>query len=39
MQSALKKVTLAAFYDGKKIANSPSVNDLTKYWLQLTYKY
>ncbi|MCX7759789.1 MAG: alginate export family protein [Hydrogenothermaceae bacterium] len=29
----------AAFYDGKKIAGSPSVNDLTKYWLQLTYKY
>lgn len=28
-----------ALYDGKKIAGSPSGNDLTKYWVQLSYKY
>lgn len=29
----------AGLYDGKKVSGSPSGNDLTKYWIQLTYKY
>jgi hypothetical protein len=29
----------AAWYNGKDIAGNPFRNDLTKYWIQLTYRY